>query len=249
MHLGIRESVALARGVLRIGRGREVAPVAVICPSFLALAEVHKVLARSRVALGAQNCGFDRQGAFTGEVSTAMLEDVSCAYVLIGHSERRELFGETDSLIAKKYASALASKVTPILCIGETAEARKEKKEVAFVKKQIDAVFNSVQAFPKKKRVMIAYEPVWAIGSKNPAEVDDVLRMHEVIRTHVAKKLAIAEMQVDVLYGGSVDAKNAYSFLREDGIDGLLVGGASIKLQEFSQILESAYDVMEAQHS
>lgn len=249
MHLGIRESVALARGILRAQRGREVAPTTVICPSFLALAEVHKVLARSRVMLGAQNCGFDRSGAYTGEVSTAMLEEVSCSHVIIGHSERRELFDESDAVIAKRFLSALNSKVVPILCVGETAEVRKDKKELTYVKKQLDSVLNGISSFSKKKELFIAYEPVWAIGSKNPAEIEDVLRMHKAIRAHVAKKLSLSESQVKVLYGGSVDGKNAYSFLREDGIDGLLVGGASIKLHEFSHILESAFDVMEAQQS
>ncbi|MCH8049414.1 triose-phosphate isomerase [Patescibacteria group bacterium] len=246
MHLGIREGVALARGVLRGLRGEEVTPEVVLCPPFTALSEVHKVLARSRVQLGAQNCGTERSGAFTGEVSTMMLEDVDCSYVIVGHSERRTHFLETDEIVNKKMQVVAESKLTPILCVGENSKVREGGGAHEFVIDQLTKAFTDVR-LKRKQKLFIAYEPIWAIGTGEPASIGDMVEMHQVIRAHVRKVVYINEEDLLILYGGSVDADNAYQFLREREVDGLLVGGASLKLQQFHGILKAGSEVILAQ--
>lgn len=246
MNLGIRESVALARGVLRELRGEDEAPEVVLCPPFTALSEVRKVLARSRVRLGAQNCGTERSGAFTGEVSVAMLEDVSCSFVTVGHSERRTIFNETDDIVRKKLSVAMESKLTPILCVGESKEERDADRAKEFVQGQLAASLDGLN-IPRSKPVFVAYEPVWAIGSGNPATVAEIIDMHQFIRNEVLRLTNKDEEGVAVLYGGSVDEENAYQYLREREVDGLLVGGASLKLQAFGGILRAGIDVIVAQ--
>ena len=246
MNLGIRESVALARGVLRVLRGQEVAPEVVICPPFTALGEVRKVLARSRVHLGAQNCGMERSGAYTGEVSVSMLEDVSCSYVIVGHSERRHMFLEPEEIIRKKLATAFDSKLTPILCVGETENERESGQTKEYVQGQLAAALDGV-SIPHGKSILIAYEPVWAIGTGTPATVGDAIEMHAFIRQEALRLTRRGEDEVFVLYGGSITDENAYQFLREQEVDGLLIGGASLKLQVFSEILQSGIDVIQAQ--
>lgn len=246
MNLGIRESVALARGVLRQLRGEEKAPEVVLCPPFTSLSEVRKVLARSRVQMGAQNCGTERSGAFTGEVSVSMLEDVSASYVILGHSERRTVFHETDELIRKKLGTVMDSKLTPILCVGESREERDAGREKDFVRGQLSAAFGGLDV-PRNKKIMVAYEPLWAIGSGDSATVGQVIEMHQLIRDEVVRMTNREEDDVIVLYGGSVDDENAYQFLREREVNGILVGGASLKLQVFSGILRAGIDVIVAQ--
>lgn len=248
MHLGIRESVALARGILRGLRGKEVTPEVILCPPFTALAEVHKVVARSRVGLGAQNCGTERAGAFTGEVSTLMLEDAGAGHVLVGHSERRTLFQESDELINKRMHAANESKLTPILCVGETMEVRDAGEAHTFVRNQISSALAGVR-FKRGDKLFIAYEPIWAIGSGNPATVADIVDIHQTIRAHVASLDLVDEQDLLLLYGGSVDDDNAYQYLREREIDGLLVGGASLKLQQFHGIIDAAAEVIQAQQN
>lgn len=246
MNLGIRESVALARGVLRSIRGEDVSPELIICPPFTALSEVRKVLARSKVHLGAQACGTDRSGAHTGDISVAMLEDVSCSFVLVGHSERRAMNGETDEIVRQKMEVVNDSKVTPILCIGESKEVRESGEEEAFVMAQLKSALDGL-ILSRKQKVFIAYEPIWAIGTGEPASVGEVIEMHAMIRQEAARLLDRHEADIVVLYGGSVDDENAYQFLREREVDGLLVGGASLKLHVFKEIVKAGTDVMVAQ--
>ena len=246
MHLGVRESVALARGVLRSLRGKEHSPEVILCPPFTSLSEVYKVIARSRVMIGGQNCGPERSGAFTGEVSVAMLEDVKASIVLIGHSERRHVFGETDKLISQKYEVALASKVNPILCVGETKETREAGTAFDYVRTQLTSALDGAN-IPRRHTLMIAYEPVWAIGSGETPAVGDIVEMHAFIRDEVVKLTGVKRTGINVFYGGSVDEENAYSFLRETDIDGLLVGGMSLKLAAFSGIIDAARDVVSSQ--
>lgn len=246
MNLGIRESVALARGVLRSLRGADVTPEVIICPPFTSLSEVRKVIARSRVHLGAQNCGTERAGAFTGEIAVPMLEDVSVSYVIVGHSERRVVFNENDEIIRKKFAVAMESKVTPVLCVGEPKAEREAGREKEYVQGQLSAALGGI-AIPKGKPILIAYEPIWAIGTGDAATVAQMIDMHQYIRGEVLRMTEADESQVSVLYGGSVTDENAYQYLRETEVDGLLVGGASLKLNNFAAILSSAIDVIEAQ--
>lgn len=246
MHLGVRESVALARGVLRGIRGADVLPEIVVCPSYPALAEVRKALARSHVRLGAQNVAAEAAGAVTGEVSAAQLADVGCAYTLVGHSERRRGAHETDADVHAKIVQLHAAGITPVVCVGESAEQRANGSAESAVRGQVLRALEGA-VWPRKMPVMFAYEPVWAIGSGQPATVADVLAMHRVVRQAAADALGVAEDEVAVLYGGSVDGENAYQYLREREVRGVLVGSASIKMHEFLRIVDAAIDVVNAQ--
>lgn len=245
MHLTGRESAALARGVLHGIRGSEVLPEIVICPSYTALGEVRKVIARSHVVLGAQNVAATPAGPYTGEVSAAQLADVGCTHVLVGHSERRHGLGEGDAAVQSKLVEALAAGVTPILCVGETHDERSAGKAEDVAARQVRAGLQGA-SFPKRVKCIIAYEPVWAIGSGSAATPDDAVAMHRVIR-RAAGEAGVAADSCVVLYGGSVDGSNAYTFLRERDVDGVLVGGASLKVHEFLAIITAAVDVLQAQ--
>lgn len=229
MNLGIRESVALARGTLLALQGKEVVPEVILCPSFSALAEVRKTLARTRMHLGAQDVGPGRSGAFTGEVGVAQLEDAGCSYVIVGHSEQRAL-GEDEETVAKKLAAVWESQgLTPILCVSSAAEL---KPSLARIK-------------PSRKKLFVAYEPTWAIGTGNPASPADAVRELTTLKADL-ESLGFAAENLVMLYGGSTNAENAYSYLREPVIDGLLVGGASLKVQEIHGIISAAHEVITA---
>ena len=247
MSVGTRESVALARSVILALRGKKVLPEVVICPSFAALSEVRKVIARSHVALGAQNMFWEEQGAVTGEISPRMLNEFSVSHVILGHSERRNTLGETDEMIAKKLKAALVAGFFPILCVGEKADERDAGKAQEVVETQLRAVLKGKKLGTKQK-LAIAYEPVWAIGTGKEASVGDVTEMHANIRSIVREILPkMRDGQLQVIYGGSVNEENVYGFLREDEIDGVLVGGASVVPKQFSGILSAAIDVIEGQ--
>jgi triosephosphate isomerase (TIM) len=247
MHLGIRESLAHARGVLRSMMGNEVLPEIVLCPSFTALSEVRKVLVRTRVALGAQTMGTERFGAFTGDVSVAQLDDAGCTFVLIGHSERRAMNGETDAVVNAKMKLVAQTSVIPVLCVGESKADRDAGNAETVVAAQLGAALRDVVFAGSAARLLVAYEPIWAIGSGKSATPADAVAMHKVIAAVLEKLLGKAHVDVQLLYGGSVDGTNAYQFLREPEIDGVLVGGASLKTQEFETIMFAARDVMIAQ--
>lgn len=246
MHLGIRESLAHTRGVLQIMMGHETFPDVILCPSFTALSEVRKVLVRTRVRLGAQTMGPERFGAFTGEVSVAQLDDAGCQWVMLGHSERRLWAGETDAMVNAKMKLIAQTSLMPILCVGEPDEVRRTGKAEEFVTRQITEALQGVR-LTNSARMIVAYEPVWAIGRGTPAMVADVLAMHQLIRRVVLQHLSLKEDALSVVYGGAIDGENAYQFLREPLVNGVLVGGASMKLQEFEKILLAGRDVMLAQ--
>lgn len=245
MNLGIRGSAAVARGTLMALRGEEHIPEVILCPSFTALSEVRKVIARSKIDLGAQNMAWEKQGAYTGEVSPRMLDEVNVEYVILGHSERRAYFCEDDEMVNKKVRAAYQNHFTPIVCIGESAEERDAGETQETVADQLRKGLKGV-TLSSRQRLFIAYEPIWAIGSGEPATPSEVAETHDYIRGVVNQVVEPKRAeQVRILYGGSVDGENAYSFLREEEIDGVLVGGASIKLNEFVEILDAAGDVME----
>lgn len=247
MNVGIRESVALARGTLLTVRGRKVIPDLIICPPFVALAEVRKVVARSAAKLGAQNMSWEPSGALTGEISSRMLQELGVAHVILGHSERRHQLGETNEMIQKKISHAFAESFTPILCVGETKEQRDVGEAKQIVRTQLASAYSEVKLYDNQM-VYVAYEPVWAIGTSDAAEVPDVLEMHEYIRTILAEIFpTLPEENFHVLYGGSVEADNAYLLLRERQVDGVLVGGASVRLNHFHKIVDACVDVLEAQ--
>lgn len=246
MHLGVRESVALARGVLLGIRGNEHLPEIVLCPTHTALAEVRKIVARSHVQLGAQNVAAEPDGALTGEVSAMQLADVGCSFVLVGHSERRRALHETDADVHAKVLQAHAAGIVPIVCVGESAEERGAGKAEHAVRAQVRAALGGVQQ-PRKLPVLLAYEPMWAIGAGKGAEPGDVVAMHRVVREAAAEALHVDPSTVGVLYGGSVTGDNAYAYLREKEVNGVLVGGASVKIQDFLRVLGATVEVMIAQ--
>lgn len=247
MNVGVRESVALARASLLLLRGRKHVPSMVVCPPFVALSEVRKLLARSAVHLGAQNISWEEQGAMTGEISARMLTEVGVSHVIIGHSERRTLLGETNDMVQKKITKALEHQMVPILCVGESAEEHKQGKTNKVVGAQLAAALNATKLRPKDT-LMIAYEPIWAIGTGETPTAAEVIEVHKHIKDVLVLAFPnVSSARLPVLYGGSVNKQNAYSFLREPEIDGVLVGGASVKINQLSDIVDVAVQVLEAQ--
>ena len=179
------------------------------------------------------------QGAFTGEVSAAMLKDVGCRYVLVGHSERRQLYGEDDALVARKFVAAQSQGLVPVLCVGETLEEREGERTVEVVARQLDAVL-AVSGAVALASAVIAYEPVWAIGTGRTASPEQAQDVHAMIRGRVAALDATIGGSVRILYGGSVKASNAREIFAMPDIDGGLVGGASLKADEFARICAAA---------
>lgn len=247
MNVGVRESVALARASLLTLRGRKVIPDLVICPPFVALSEVRKVIARSSASIGAQNIFWEPNGSHTGETSPRMLLELGVSHVIIGHSERRVQLGETDEMIQKKVLHALSEQMTPILCVGENKQQRDAGEARLIVESQLSAALRGVRLH-SQARLFVAYEPVWAIGTGESAAVGEVIEMHRFIRSVLESMFPEASArQISILYGGSVDGENAYGFLREADIDGVLVGSASVKINQFKEIVEAAAEVLEAQ--
>jgi len=238
MHGSRVENAALVRSLLdqlQPGTGTEV----LLCPPFVYLSDVARLLTDSEVALGGQSVCDEPQGAFTGEVSAAMLKDVGCRYVLVGHSERRQLFGEDDALVARKFVAAQSQGLVPVLCVGETLEEREGGQTTEVVARQLDAVL-SVSGAAALASAVIAYEPVWAIGTGRTASPEQAQEVHAMIRGRVAARDATIGGSVRILYGGSVKASNARELFAMPDIDGGLVGGASLKADEFAQICAAA---------
>lgn len=207
----------------------------VICPPFPYLAQVQAALKGSALRLGAQSvCGQD-SGAYTGEVAAPMLKDFGCRYVLVGHSERRQMFGESDVQVAAKFAAAGRNELIPVLCVGESAEEREAGKTAAVVSAQVEAVLQQV-GIAAFGAAVIAYEPVWAIGSGVAATPENAQAVHAQIRSTLARYDANVASTVRILYGGSVNAANAAEFAVQQDIDGALVGGASLIAEEFVSI-------------
>jgi triosephosphate isomerase len=209
-----------------------------VCPPYPYIAKVAELLAGSAIAYGAQNVSEQAEGAFTGEVAPAMLKDLGCRYALVGHSERRSLYGEADADVAAKFVAAQQGGITPVLCLGETLEQREAGETLALVAAQIKAVFDVAGAAALKNAV-IAYEPVWAIGTGKTASPEQAQEVHAHIRRVLAEYDAGQAEKVSLLYGGSVKAANAAELFGQPDIDGALVGGASLKVEEFASICEA----------
>lgn len=212
----------------------------VLCPNVLTLQSLSLQLNRRKFRLGAQNCYFKDEGAYTGEISATMLRGLT-HYVIVGHSERRYVFGELDKDIAQKVQAVLRNSMRPILCVGETKQERVDGETAAVIHSQVTAGLANVTS-EEAEDVVIAYEPVWAIGSGDFAKPEDVVAAVKLIRKQVKGLFgAKAADGTKVLYGGSVDGNNAQAYLDAEGIDGLLVGGASLKAHEFTKIVASAH--------
>ncbi len=212
----------------------------IFCVPFPYLLPIKNVLgANARIAIGAQNCSEHEAGAYTGEVSAPMLKSAGIPYVILGHSERRQYFGENGALLAKKVDVALKHGLTPIFCCGEPLEVREANGHEALVKKQVEESLFHLDAATVQK-VVIAYEPVWAIGTGKTATAQQAQDMHAVIRKHIAAKYGqpVADT-ISILYGGSVGAANAKELFACPDVDGGLVGGASLKSRDFTEIIKS----------
>jgi triosephosphate isomerase len=215
----------------------------VVCPAFTALRSVQTTIDSDRIdiGLGAQDCHWEAQGAFTGEVSAPMLAKLGVDYVIVGHSERRELFGETDETVAKKLHAVLASGMLPIVCVGETLEEREAGGTDAKVEGQIEAALGGVDA-DHIAELVVAYEPIWAIGTGRNATPDDANATIAVIRGTVAKVAGEpAAARVRILYGGSVKPGNIAALMAQPEIDGALVGGASLDPDEFARLVRFSW--------
>ncbi|MDO8599171.1 MAG: triose-phosphate isomerase [bacterium] len=222
MQLGDEDAVATARELA--GAPPEHAEV-VLCPSFTALAGVAAAITNSSVLLGAQDCAWQERGAFTGGVSPADLRALGCRYVIVGHSERRQHFGETDAMIGVKVRAALGAGLQPILCVGETLEERTLRQREAVLTRQLD-ILRGVEIIGTA-RLCIAYEPIWAIGTGHAATPEDVAQAHAFIADSVREHMGAAAEHLRILYGGSVDPTNIAAFLTVPRVDGVLVGTAS----------------------
>ena len=239
MHMTIQEAKLLAAAIIKASLELAEAEI-VLIPPFTALRSVKKLAGESPVQLGAQNLFWEEKGAYTGEISAPMLKNVGCRYVVIGHSERRQYFGETDATVNKKIGAALNSKLNPIVCMGETLEEREAGKTMPRVESQIQAGLAGLT--PEQFReIIIAYEPIWAIGTGKTATPGQAEEVHAFIREKLAeiygKEAAFCAI---IIYGGSVKPANSYSLFREKNIDGSLVGGASLEADSFIQIIKEA---------
>ncbi|MDG9669998.1 triose-phosphate isomerase [Hahella sp. CR1] len=211
----------------------------VVCPPFPYLPSVGDAVSGSKIELGAQNCSATEDGAYTGEVSARMCADIKCSWVILGHSERRALYAESDDVIACKVKRAVDSGLKPILCIGETLEERESGQAEEVALKQLDAVFLSV---PPDDSWVVAYEPVWAIGTGKTASPNDAQSMHKALRDNIRKHFPQIADKIRILYGGSVKSSNAKELFSMPDVDGALVGGASLVSEEFVSIIEAAVE-------
>jgi len=207
----------------------------VLCPPFVSLSTVKELTKGTSIKLGAQNMHYERSGAYTGEISPVMLS-VLCDFVILGHSERRALFGESDQIVNKKVHAALELRLTPIVCVGESLEQNEAGETIEVVTKQIKAAFDGVES---PQGTVVAYEPIWAIGTGKAARGEQANAIHNVIRSVVAQLYGDPTAQdMRIQYGGSVTAANIAEFIGQPEIDGALVGGASLKAPEFISIVE-----------
>jgi len=212
-----------------------------VCPPYVYIPQTQAALAGSSVSWGAQNLSIEQSGAFTGEIAASMLLDFGCTYVIVGHSERRSLYGEDDALVARKFAIARSAGLKPILCVGETLEEREQGVTEAVVARQIDAVID-LDGVDALAEAVIAYEPVWAIGTGKTASPEQAQEVHAFIRNRIAEHSADVAQQLRILYGGSMKPGNAVDLMAKEDIDGGLIGGASLVASEFLGICTAAHD-------
>lgn len=232
------ESTALLKAVVQGLAGVSNVEVAV-CPPFILIPLVARELADKNIAWGGQNLSVHKSGAYTGEIAGGMLQDYGCQYVIVGHSERRTLYGETDALVADKFVAAQAADLVPILCVGETLDERTREETQQVIARQLDAVVNraGIAAFA---RAVIAYEPVWAIGTGRVATPEQAQEVHAFIRARLREQDRTIADGMRILYGGSVKASNAATLFGQRDIDGGLIGGASLIAEEFVAICRAA---------
>jgi len=233
------EAIVLAEAVVKELSVQDEIDI-VLCPPFIALGVVGQVIAGSGIGLGAQDLHWEKEGAYTGEVSAEMLRDIGCRYVVVGHSERRQYFAETDESVNRKSSAALASGLTPIVCVGETLTQREAGRANSVVAAQLEGALLGLYAEQVRASVL-AYQPVWAIGTGRTATPSQAEEMHANVRRIVGSLFGADIAQaVRILYGGSVKPENAGELLHRSEIDGALVGGASLQADSFASIVRAA---------
>jgi len=239
MNMDLHQSQKLVSEIIS-GLGKDNKTEVIVCPPFTSLGEVSSLLKGTQVKLGAQNMYYEEGGAYTAEISADMLKSVGCEYIILGHSERRVIFSESDELINKKVKTALSKGLKPIFCIGELLEQRESGETIKVISAQIEKGLEGITA-EQMKNIIIAYEPVWAIGTGKTATPEQAQEVHLFIRELTAKKFSssVAE-KIIIQYGGSVKPDNSGELLSQKDIDGALVGGACLKADSFLSIIASA---------
>ena len=233
----VKEARDLASGLRKELGDNAGGPELLVCPPFLALAAVNEVLAGSPIRMGAQDAHWEAKGAFTGEVSLGMLKDVGCSTVLLGHSERRHVMGETNEMVNRKIKACLGAGFLPVVCVGELLEERNMGVTREVVERQISKGLDGLTS-EEVAKLVIAYEPVWAIGTGKTATPRQAAEVHHYLRKLITQKSGEAVGQgIRILYGGSVSPENVKELMAEEDIDGALVGGASLKVDSFLKIV------------
>ncbi len=236
---GSKASIESLLEDIKQGMGNVQHAEVVVCVPFIYLQQVSESLQNSQVAYGAQNVSEKDNGAFTGEISATMLKDFACTYAIVGHSERRTLYNDTDELVAAKAAKAQAEGIVPIICVGESLQERESGETEAVVARQLDAVMNA-NGVASLTNAVIAYEPVWAIGTGKTATPEQAQAVHAFIRQRIAQQDATVAETIRILYGGSMKPENAAELVAQQDIDGGLIGGASLKAKDFLVICQAA---------
>ena len=211
---------------------------AILCPPYPYLSLVNNLITADNVFLGAQNVSQHASGAYTGEVSAKMVKEMGCGYVIVGHSERREYYGETDSIVAAKFIQIQSEGITPILCVGESLQQREQGVMKDTIVSQVKAVINDA-GISSMSNAVLAYEPIWAIGTGKTATPDQAQEVHAIIRSVIADQSAEIAERLRILYGGSVKANNAADIFSQPDIDGGLIGGASLDADQFNAIVSA----------
>ena len=236
MHKSVEEGVSFV-GKIKNRILDKVEAKVIFCPPFTSLFSIVKALNGTDFGVGAQNTHFDVQGAYTGEISIGMLKSTGVQYVILGHSERRHIFGETDIWINKKIHAALNAELVPIFCIGETLDDRKSNQTAQVLENQLNLGLQGMESIDPVKMI-IAYEPVWAIGTGETASLHQVAEAHGYIQSVLERMFGQVGYEVPILYGGSVNENNAADLIQTDGVSGFLIGGASIIEESFCNIVE-----------
>lgn len=239
LHKTISEAVLLTKKIHKKVKKEKEAEI-VIIPPFTALSEVKKVLSKSQILTGAQDVFWEESGAYTGEIAPSMIKEAGCDFVVVGHSERRQYFGDTDDHVNKKIKSALNAGLFSIMCLGESLEERENNETFNKIKKQVNQGLKDLEA-DQIKNVIIAYEPIWAIGTGRTATPEQAEEVHAFIRDQLTEMVGKETSSCAIiLYGGSVKPKNAFSLIKEKNINGALIGGASLKADSFVEIIKEA---------
>ena len=240
------QAVSLTREILKNFHATPQIEV-VLCPPFTVLQKVGELLRAGSILLGGQNVHWEAKGAFTGEISAPMLKELGCAYAIAGHSERRQLFGETDLTAGKRLKAAIGAGLNGILCVGETLQQRQQGKTWDIIETQLQAALEGVEPLVAKSQLVVAYEPVWAIGTGQNATSAQAQEVHAQIRRWLAGRFGQAAADaIRIQYGGSVKAENAAELMAQPDVDGALIGGASLEPKGFLSIIESTLHAKEA---